>query len=97
MARSTDRRTSGLTFGEPLTTRETVARETPASRATPSRVAPRPFPPCVEVPTWEAAGRPSGEVLVRALSRVMTAQYTPCQESGYTNFTAGRTGAAGGR
>ena len=38
MAASTSRRTSGLTRGEPLTTRETVARETPATRATSSRV-----------------------------------------------------------
>ena len=39
IARSTVRRTSGLTLGEPFTTRETVARETPATRATSSRVA----------------------------------------------------------
>ncbi len=39
MAFSTVRRTSALTLGEPLTTRETVARETPATRATSSRVA----------------------------------------------------------
>ena len=38
MAASTSRRTSGLTLGEPLTTRETVARETPARWATSSRV-----------------------------------------------------------
>ncbi len=43
MARSTVRRTSALTRGEPLTTRETVARDTPATRATSSRVTPRPF------------------------------------------------------
>ena len=39
-AASTARRTSPLTRGEPLTTRETVARETPATLATCSRVAP---------------------------------------------------------
>src|SRR6187401_484708 len=39
MAFSTERRTSGLTCGDPLTTRETVALETPATRATSSRVA----------------------------------------------------------
>ena len=38
MAAWTSLRTSGLTRGEPLTTRETVARETPARWATSSRV-----------------------------------------------------------
>ena len=38
MAAWTSVRTSGLTRGEPLTTRETVARETPARWATSSRV-----------------------------------------------------------
>ncbi len=38
MAAWTSLRTSGLTFGEPLTTRDTVARETPARWATSSRV-----------------------------------------------------------
>src|SRR4051812_16240075 len=38
MARSTASRASGLTFGDPLTTRETVPRPTPARAATASRV-----------------------------------------------------------
>ena len=40
IAASTARRMSGLTLGEPFTTRETVARETPAREATSSRVVP---------------------------------------------------------
>jgi hypothetical protein len=38
MASFTTATTSGVTFGEPLTTRETVARETPARAATISSV-----------------------------------------------------------
>src|SRR4051812_43626815 len=38
MARSTASRDSGLTFGEPLITRETVPRPTPARAATASSV-----------------------------------------------------------
>src|SRR5262245_62852183 len=40
---------SSLTLGEPLTTRETVARDTPATLATSSRVAPLVRPSRVEV------------------------------------------------
>ena len=39
MAACTPSLTSGLTRGESFTTRDTVARETPAMRATSSRVA----------------------------------------------------------
>ena len=38
---------SELTRGLPLTTRDTVACETPAARATSSMVTPRSFPPCL--------------------------------------------------
>src|SRR6059036_705664 len=72
MAASTARRTSSLTRGDSLTTRETVARETPATRATASRVAVPSTPLWPFDPSVCATEPPSG---VRALSRVYWAQY----------------------
>src|SRR5687767_11826657 len=63
MAAWTSVRTSGLTRGEPLTTRETVARETPAMWATSSRVV---FVRRLRPPAWVTV-TPSA---VRALSRL---------------------------
>ena len=64
MAASTSRRMSGLTRGDPLTTRETVARDTPAREATSSRVVPfrpragafatEPIPPCESALTCDS-------------------------------------------
>ena len=39
----------GADLGLPFTTRETVARDTPATRATSSRVAPRPLPDSIDI------------------------------------------------
>src|SRR5689334_25424914 len=84
MAFSTERRTSGLTLGEPLTTRETVALETPATRATSSRVA---TGLAVIGSSWAMVdvGLAGAVVrsLVRALSRSGRHHITRCQESGY--------------
>jgi hypothetical protein len=82
MAFSTERRTSGLTFGDPLTTRETVALETPATRATSSRVATG----FAEIgSSWAIVDVGlAGTVvalLVRALSRSGWHHITGCQES----------------
>src|SRR6266540_2373336 len=57
-ARSTWARTSALTRGEPLTTRDTVARETPASAATCSSVGGVPGAPGKV--TAEGSGEPQG-------------------------------------
>ena len=83
MAASTSRRMSALTRGEPLTTRETVALDTPAREATSSRVVPfrpragafatDPVPPCESALTC-------GLHCIR-----------PCQESALTKVDARRT------
>src|SRR6188508_1536273 len=90
MAAWTSVRTSGLTRGEPLTTRETVARETPAMWATSSRVVLvrrlRPFG-CVTVTP------------VRCESALTLAQHTSmrCQESALTLVRSHLRGGAGCR
>src|SRR3954453_19267660 len=87
MAFSTERRTSGGPFGEPLTTRETVALETPATRATSSRVATG-F--AVIASSWAmidfGLAGVHGALPVRALSRSGWHHITCCQESVYKSF-----------
>src|SRR3954464_12806376 len=80
MAASTARRTSSLTRGDSLTTRETVARETPATRATASRVAVPSAPLWPFDPSACATEPPSCESALTLYS----AHYAPCQESALT-------------
>ena len=82
MAFSTERRTSGETLGEPLTTRETVALETPATRATSSRVATG-FAMIGSSWAMIDIGLAGAAValVVRALSRSGRHHITSCQES----------------
>src|SRR6185503_20236358 len=81
-AASTARRTSGLTFGEPLTTLDTVARETPARDATSSRVVPLRRPRVARANSVSSAGCESALTLMEDHNR-------PCQESALT-FAHGR-------
>src|SRR3954469_20876545 len=78
MAAWTSFRTSGRTFGEPLTTRDTVARETPARWATSSRV--------VLVRRVRGLGWATVNSACCESALTLTGQSTsPCQESALTH------------
>src|SRR3954467_7443243 len=84
MASSTHRPPAPLTFGEPFTTRDTVALETPAARATSSRVVfaavlSRPFVCVIPTPRLVDSGALGESALTLALHR-----NTACQESALT-------------
>ena len=79
MAFSTERRTSALTLGDPLTTRETVARETPATRATSSSVATVRRPRGLEL----RHGRQLVRSCCESALTFRTHHITRCQESAY--------------